>query len=331
MYYLLAICLAFSLLLILHLAVSVTASAIWRAISPFAARSSARRREQITFVPRVFPAVSAVLFVLAFLVPAYLLFEPYSACETISLKMAAIAIASAAGVAFATFRVYRTWSLTRRLTNSWLEQSDPIQLEGVDIPVYCLRHPFPVIAVVGFVRPRLFIASQIFDSLSGEEFRAAIAHEYGHLRSHDNLKRTMLQVCRDLLIFPFGRRLDREWAINTEAAADEYAAKAGDGSTALNLAAALIKIARIVPGGARPAMPLASYLIDERDGHLSDRISRLIEISGDGRASTISLRSSRMSWLYAVPLVFMVLLFSANSNVLLSIHYAYELFVHALR
>jgi len=80
-----------------------------------------------------------------------------------------------------------------------------------------------VIAVVGSIRPRLFVAGQVLDSLTDEEMLAAIAHECGHLAA-DNFKRVLLRACRDMLtIVPCGRSLDRAWAENAEAAADESA------------------------------------------------------------------------------------------------------------
>ncbi|MEO7539947.1 MAG: M48 family metalloprotease, partial [Pyrinomonadaceae bacterium] len=219
MYFLLATCLAFSLLLILNLVVSVSASVVWRVVSPATKHITARKRAQIIFALRTFPVGAASLFVLAFLLPAYFLFEPHSSNEVVSIKLALISAASLSGIGIAAFRVARTWAVTRRLASDWLARSEPIHIDEVNIPVYRLEHPFPVIAVVGIIRPRMFVASQIFDSLSHDEFCAAIAHEYGHLTGHDNFKRTFLRVCRDLLLLPFGRELDRAWAANTECAA----------------------------------------------------------------------------------------------------------------
>ena len=194
MYFLLGICLIFALLWTLNLFASLSASVLWRAIARPAARLSSRKQEQIIFTLRVFPVGAAVVFVLAFLLPAYLLFEPRLSGETVSIKLALISLASLLGIGFAGYRVFRTWLATRRLTSSWLKHSERISVDQVDVPVFRIRHPFPVIAVVGMFRPRMFVASQIFDSLSAEEFRAAIAHEYGHLNAHDNFKRAIFAI-----------------------------------------------------------------------------------------------------------------------------------------
>src|SRR5919202_1119057 len=111
-------------------------------------------------------------------------------------------------------------------------------------------------AGVGTLRPRLFIAQQLFAALTEAELRAALAHECGHLATRDNLKRAVLRACRDVLtIVPAGRTLDRAWDESTEAAADEHAARDGGAAAALDLAAALVKIARLAPPGMRPTLP----------------------------------------------------------------------------
>ena len=115
--------------------------------------------------------------------------------------------------------------------------------------------------MVGTIRPRLFIAERVLATLNEEELTAAIAHECGHLSAHDNFKRLLLRVSRDvLMIVPCGRSLDRAWAEAAECAADEQAAQL-DTETALNLASALVKIAKMVPVGARAAVPMAAFLV----------------------------------------------------------------------
>jgi Zn-dependent protease with chaperone function len=333
MYFLLGICLIFALLWTLNLLASLSASVLWRAIARPAARLSSRRQEQIIFSLRVFPIGAAVVFVAAFLVPAYVLFEPFSSGERVSLKLALISLGSLLGIGFAAYRVIRTWLVTRRLTASWMRHSEPISVDDVNIPVYRIRHPFPVIAVVGMFRPRMFVASQIFDSLSADEFRAAIAHEYGHLNAHDNFKRAFLRFCRDMLILPLGRDLDRAWTDNTEAAADEYAARTGGDTMALDLASTLIKIARIAPENARPAMMLGSFLIDGHEADLKHRVGKLLEISDSHAPAQTATTASRLNsiWLYLGIAITAVALLASNKALLLAIHNASENIVSILQ
>jgi Zn-dependent protease with chaperone function len=330
MYFLLGICLVFALLWTLNLLASLSASALWRVIAKPAARLSSRRQEQIIFTLRAFPVGAALVFVLCFLVPAYVLFEPPASGETVSIKLALITAASILGIGLAGYRVLRTWGVTRRLTTSWLRHSERIEVEGVNVPVYRIRHPFPVIAVVGMFRPRMFVASQIFESLSENEFKAAIAHEYGHLNAHDNFKRAFLRVCRDMLILPLGRELDRAWTENTEEAADEYAASVGGDAMALDLASTLIKIARIAPQNASPSMPLGSFLIDGNEGELQHRVGKLIELSNHPHDHGVR-RSRGLLWLYAGLLVAGVALLASNEAFLLGVHNISESVVSILK
>ena len=283
MYFLLLISLMFALLLVLNLLISTAATALWRVISPAAANWSASRRAQTIFALRIFPFASALIFVFVIVLPAYLLFEPHTSDEVVSIKLATIAIVSAAGITVAFYRVFGTWWKTRRLVNNWLKHAEQIQIENVAIPVYRMPHTFPVIAVVGIFHPKMFVARQIFDSLNSEEIQAAIAHEYGHLCARDNFKRTLMRVCRDLLVFPFGRSLDRAWTETAESAADEFAAQTGGSMTAVNLAAALVKIARLAPRGSTPAMPLGAFLLTEQADFVSWRVRRLLELTENKR------------------------------------------------
>ena len=278
MYFLFGISLMFALLLILNFLIASAATLLWHFLAPSAEIWSAQKRAQAIFTLRIFPFAVAFIFVAALLIPAYLLFEPHSSGEIISLKLAALSLASAVGFLFAFYRIFGTWWKTRSLINNWLKNAEPIQLENVAIPVFCMNHSFPVIAVVGAFRPKMFVARQIFDSLNNEEIHAAVSHEYGHIVAYDNFKRILMRVCRDLLIFPFGRSLDRAWVETAETAADEYAAGQGN-FTALNLASAIVKIAKIVPNNAIPTMPAGAFLLTEQSDFVNYRVRHLLDLT----------------------------------------------------
>ncbi len=237
----------------------------------------------------------------------------------------------------AAWRGLAAWLTTRRLVADWLAHAEPVHLPGIDVPAYRVAHPFPVIAVVGLLRPRLFIAHQLFDALDEAELLAALAHERGHLAARDNLKRAILRACRDVLtICPAGRTLDRAWSESAEGAADEHAAcDSADTGAALDLAAALVKIARLVPQGARPTMPAGAYLISElADGSIAWRVRRLTQLA-DGR---IAPRPARVyaygEWLWAgasMLLLTLSLLAATDARILATTHTALEYVVSALR
>ena len=273
-----------------------------------------------------------MILVAGFVVPSYVLYEPYGTDEIVSLKLATLAIVSSFGVGFAVYRVLRSIYLTRRLIQNWLCSAERIRLKGVDVPVFRIDHRFPVVAVVGIFRPRIFVAAKVLDALDESEFRATLEHELGHLAASDNLKRGLLRICRDLLVFPFGKRLDAAWSDNAEAVADEFAARKYAGA-ALNLASSLVKIAKLVPEGTSPAMPAGSYMLEEHIGDVSSRVRRLLNLSSEPSPHSGIIGSGILPFLLAcAPAVaaLSVLPFT-NPKLLFSTHEAIETFVRFLQ
>src|SRR2546423_6595314 len=187
MYELLGISLMLAALALLNACASLGVAVIWRLLAPLVDSFSARTRADILFMLRIAAPALAVIAVALFLIPSYIGYEPRVSSEVVSKKLAALAMLSAAGVAFALWRSIRSWFATIRLTKKWLSKSEQIGLAGIDIPTFRIDHAFPIIAIVGTFRPRLFIAREVLLSLNEEELAAAIAHECGHLFARDNL------------------------------------------------------------------------------------------------------------------------------------------------
>lgn len=332
MYELLGISLALATLLSFNAVASFVTSALWRLLQVRAKNWSAQTQAQALFALRIFPGLVAVVCVVALLLPAYLAHEPRHKAEEVSWKLGALALLSAAGLLLAVWRGIAAWKATRNLTADWLSNSEPVALEQASVPAFRLNHSFPVIAVVGWIRPRLFIAGQLFDSLTPQELSAAIAHECGHLSARDNLKRTLLRICRDVLtIVPCGRSLDREWVAVSEVAADDFAARKG-GAVALDLASALVKIARMIPDGQRPAMPASVSLLGEDIGSINQRVRRLTRRIGlcQEPSATESLISTSL-WLPFGATLAAAVAIAAESSLLSSVHHLIEIAVSTLR
>jgi Zn-dependent protease with chaperone function len=331
MYESLGICLVLAALLGINALASLVAATIWRLLATPARRLSAHARARLLFLMRVGPPAVATIFVAVMLIPSYLLYEPYSTGERVSKQLGALALLSVIGVGLALWRGLKSWLATRRLLGKWLDGAEPILVEGTNIPAFRIQHPFPVIAVVGTLRPRLFVASHVLESLSEEEMLASIAHEYGHLSARDNLKRVLMRACRDMLtLVPCGRLIDRTWAENAEAAADEAAARRGS-AMALNLASALIRIARMVPAGTRPTMPVASFLLgDEREGVMG-RVRHLLDLAAvDVRQDQPRAALLWAAWAILLVSIFGLVLLLIHSPMLYSLHSAMEHVVHVI-
>jgi len=327
MYEFLGIALVLAALLTINAMATMVALALWCAIRRLLWRCSARSRAEVLFVMRIGPPAIAIIAIITFLIPSYLAYEPYSTEEFVSKKLGALATLSAIGVALALWRGVRSWLATRSLLNRWLSTAVPIQLASVDVPSFRLRHRFPVIAVVGTLRPRLFIAEHVLESLTEGELSAAIAHECGHLTARDNMKRSLMRAGRAaLLIIPCGRSLDRAWAEASESAADEYAAQKSS-AVALNLASALVRIARMIPKGEWPALPVSAFLVGgEETRGVKGRVRRLIELaSADSRSLVSNAPLVRLvPWVFLGIVVVLGVSIESRPQILASVHSAIE-------
>jgi Zn-dependent protease with chaperone function len=332
MYELLGISVILAALLLLNAGASVATALLWRLLMPMVAGLSARMRSDLLFTLRLAAPAFSLVVVFLFVIPAYLDYEPRTTTEIVSKKLAALALASLASIAFALWRTIRSWRATATLRRQWLQKAERIHLPDIDVPAFRISHRFPIIAIVGTLRPRLFIADNVLSSLNHDEVAAAIAHERGHLAARDNLKRTLLRLCGDtLFLAPFGRTVERMWAENIESAADEFAARQS-AATALNLASALVTIAKMVPVGARADVPLGAYLVgvEETQG-IKSRIRRLIEMSSNGSLRRVSSPPSHLLPVASFTVFAVVAAIAAsNSRVLMGVHEIVELAVNLL-
>jgi Zn-dependent protease with chaperone function len=335
MYELLGINVVLAALLTINALATLASAGVGRLLKRPLRRCTARTRAEILFTLRIGPPAIAVVAISAFLIPSYLLHEPYATKERVTIKLAALAIASGIGVAFAFWRGLRSWLATRSLLKRWLSVATPVEVAAINIPAYSLPQVFPIIAVVGSLKPRLFIAEPVLRTLSEEELVAAVAHECGHLDARDNLKRSMIRASRAaLLIIPCGRSLDRAWAEASEAAADEHAAQES-ASVALNLASALVTIAKMIPVSHQQRLPtsVSTFLNgDEEPQGIKGRVRRLLELAtSDARLAVSNAPVIRLvPWMVLTFIVIASITIESRPEVLASVHSAIEHFVAAL-
>jgi Zn-dependent protease with chaperone function len=334
MFELLGLSLLLAALLTFNSLASLIMAGLWRVAGRFTNGWTAASRARLLFSLRTLPAIVALLAVALLLVPSYLTFEPRHTTESVSFKLGLLALLSATGIAVSIYRGIATRRATAKLTSDWLERGRRIEINGIEIEAWRIEHTFPLIALIGFLRPRLFIANQVLEILTPEEISAALAHENGHLAAGDNLKRGLLQACRDaLLILPSGRLLDKAWSAASEEAADENAARQGN-NVALDLASALVKIARNIPQGARPTMPAGVFLLGEEEARgIKSRVSRLIDLAATEYRPAFGREVvSRLCVWAPASLILTILAISASSPFLLSkVHTFIEHAVFTLR
>jgi hypothetical protein len=252
---------------------SLLSLAAWRGLRAGSRRDAARRARSL-FGLRLFPSVASAFVALGLVVPAYRSLEPRGAAEPASAALVFLALASASLIAAGLARALLSWQATRRVVSGWMRGAAPARLPGMRVPTYLIRHPFPVVSVVGVLRPRLFVARAVLDRLSRAELEVVLAHEAAHLAARDNLKGLLMRSCPDwLALGPFARRLEREWCEAAECAADDRAVREQP-SRALELAAALLEVARMTPPGS--VIPLPASTLHNGDC-LAARVARLVE------------------------------------------------------
>ena len=326
MYTPMAICLALTGLLLINHAIAALSGLIWVSCSRLMAAKPAHTKAQFLFLLRIAPLLGAILCVGGIFLPAYLIYEPPQTNEAITFKLAIPATLCLYVLSRAMRRLMIVRRRTAKLTRNWMRQSERVQIGAIDVPAYRIHHPFPLIAILGIRHPKLFVAKQVLESFTAQELMAAISHERGHLISGDNLKRVILDFCRDSLLVRFmGPPLDRQWLANSEIAADEYAVALGS-AAALNLASALIKVARIAPRNAMPAMFAEAHLAEYGEISIRNRVLHLTQLAGQlenyGRSGIPSNRQVA----YVLLLVAVIIIGWASGS-LAAIHNLLERFV----
>jgi Zn-dependent protease with chaperone function len=278
--------------LVSFLAVNGAASALTLVVNRFGPRVSTppARRARALFALRLFPAAASTLAIVFYFVPAYLAHEPFGSGETVGLPLLGVAFLAGALLAAAAGRGLRSFRETRRLERALAQGAEPVSLPGIALPAYRIRHSFPVVTVLGVHRPRFYVAEQVLSRLNDAERAAVFDHELAHVTSHDNLRYWLMRACPDLLVLSnAGEGLTRSWLTATEEAADEAAARRTP-RAALDLADALVKVARLVPRDEPALLPtLALHNGDD----IARRVGRLLQ----GPASTEEPR--RTGWALA--------------------------------
>jgi Zn-dependent protease with chaperone function len=242
---------------------------LWRRVGSGTAAARATALLRIRALPFALATGSLVLAVLSFLV-----FEPRRPDERMGMVLISLAAAGIVFLAAAGLRLARLLFVTRRLERAWMANADVVRLEGLDVPTYAVSSSFPIVALIGIVRPRMIVARSVLAACSRQELRAIIAHELGHLLRRDNLTRAVLALSPDVLAWlPLSDRLALAWHDAAEEAADDHAAVLGEDGR-LSLAEALIRVARLAPPGSAAVIVPASALY--RGENVNQRVRRLL-------------------------------------------------------
>jgi Zn-dependent protease with chaperone function len=301
---------------------SAALAAAWPAFASMAGRAPAAARARLLYALRVLPVALSVIMAVALVARAWLVFEPRHASESLGPPLVATAGLGLLLLVAGAGRAFRSWRAGRDLSRRWMKEGTPVRLPGVALPSYRIVHPWPVVCVVGTLRPRLFVAEAVLESCTPDELASVLAHEIGHVAARDNLKRLFLKLLPDILAWiPSGRALEKAWENASEAAADARAAGARPGA-ALDLATALVRVARLATSAAWVELP-ARALLD--GGSVAPRVQRLLE------EEPAPARRARVltAWAFLLSLPVALLVASREPSFLRTVQHAAEVLVQA--
>ncbi len=277
------LCLSLACFFLVHLALGLGMNLLAPVVLAWSKRFRASSAAGILLAARLFPPAGAVLVVAGICVPSYLWLEPEAAVEQVGLMCLAAALLSLVSWGISMGRGLRAIALSIRYGRHCRQIGRQTRLAGETAPVLVIEGPAGLLALAGVLRPRLIISGQVVRELSGDQLAAGLRHERAHRTSHDNVKRLLLLLAPDALLFRVRffsglESLEHGWARFTEWAADDRAVE-GDPRRSVSLAGALIRVARL--GAGAQASPLMTSLVaDGRD--LEARVERLLGAAPGG-------------------------------------------------
>jgi Zn-dependent protease with chaperone function len=282
-----AVSLTFFVLLYCFLSALVAVSWRWLKWLHAAEQSVA----DLLFVLRVLPLFASIIITAAFVVPSFQILEPRSIDEGTGTLPLALGAAALMLIAYGSCRVIAAHTRTSRIVARWLEGARPLHT-GSQTVTFRSRSEAPPLTLVGMRRPRVLVSDSTVALLTQEELNVALKHELAHIRSRDNLKKLVFRFSP----FPGLAKLEAAWSQAAELAADDAAVS--NLNDAVDLAAALVKLSRLVPIESAPACTVGFVT-----GSISDRVARLLAWDDLGNA-----RQRRIPRWFAIPPVLVAVL-----------------------
>lgn len=258
-----------------------TSAVAWLLATPLlrARAGDASGRASTLALFRLLPVGVALALTAGVLGPGYYAHEQRDELEGTGVLLVCFA---AAGFALLASSVARIAAAVRRgaaARRALLASARPIDLPGAGVPAFAVDVAFPMVAVLGIVRPRLFVAESVLRSCSPHELGAIVEHERAHLVRRDNTTRLILDAVPDLLALTRTHgAIAAAWHRAVELRADDAAERR------LDLASALLKVARAASGARALDLPASAlYRGEDEEGAVTTRVRRLVDTRSDAR------------------------------------------------
>jgi len=252
----------------------------WRRIREMIRHQPIRRVAGVLFALRMAPLAGALLLSLALTAPSFVLLEPRGIVEPIGVFSLIVGICGLLILIFGFVNTLLALRTASRTISGWMNGAQ--HFPGLaPLPIMRTLRVAPAMTAVGILRPRILFSGAAQLKLEPGEFRSAINHEIAHVRSHDNLKKLLLQF---VAIRGGGglRELEDAWLEASEMAAD-YSAVSNI-SEALDLASALIKLCRLGPLQTSAQLKMVSFSHSSMDV-VNKRVARLMHWTEQSRST----------------------------------------------
>jgi Zn-dependent protease with chaperone function len=244
-------------------------------------------------------------------VPSFQLLEPRAIDEGMGAMPLALGVCALLLIACGCFRVITAQTKTWRVVARWLEGARPMDIDAVaetltPTVTFQSRGEAPPLTLVGVCKAKVLVSESTVALLTHDELNIALKHEFEHLRSRDNLKKLVFRFCP----FPGMRRLESAWSQAAELSADDAAVSTAN--DAVDLAAALVKLSRLVPVEVAPVCTVGFVT-----GSIRARVARLLAWSETAETRALGIRF----WHVAPPLVVaLICVFATYGPALLLTH-----------
>jgi hypothetical protein len=265
--------------------------------------------------------LSAAAFAAIVFVPSYWRHEPRDFVEGFDVTLTVLALAAFVLFGAGLARGVSAWTRATERSRRWMRTAWPIDLGTGRVPAFVVDTEAPMMALIGMRRPCLLVSRRLIDALTDDELAASVAHELGHHRAWDNVKRLVMGAAPDLLApTSIARVIERRWASAAEHAADRMNGGA-PAAVRCALASALVKVARLTPPEPTLAEPISTLI---GGGEIASRVHVLL----DDR-SVAPVRSRRaLRWLSAA--IAATAFAAAYTSLLHTVHEITEVLVQTL-
>ena len=213
----------------------------------FLSRRPAASRPDAILLARSAPLLVSALLGVCILLPAWWRYEPVETAETVSGTLVIAAILALAPLLQGGWRAARMFLRTNDRLLLWKRRGSQKVVADTGYEVVEVRSPDLALCVGGLLTPTIYASTEVINSLDPAEWAAALAHEASHAATRDPLRLLWMASCPDFLrLFGGDQPWRRAFSSACEFAADAGASH-GDQEVALDLASALLKVARIRP------------------------------------------------------------------------------------